>query len=151
MPSKRKLKVELINDNDLNVDYDTGTDIFTELESSETNLDQSSKSAKTDGLDIIKIQDKTMDQPSSSSVDVIGCRDVILEANFDKLDQVIAKCVGLAEKCIADNTNQDSNEVFGKYMASLVRELPNEKRMKVRFEIIQFAGKLIANEMNNFK
>lgn len=75
-------------------------------------------------------------------------RDIILEANFDKLEQVIAKCVNLAEKCMAEYSNQDSNEVFGKFVASLVRDLPADRRMKVQFEIIQFTGQLVRREVN---
>lgn len=75
-------------------------------------------------------------------------RDIILEANFDKLEQVIAKCVNLAEKCMSEYSNQDSNEVFGKFVASLVRDLPPDRRMEVQFEIIQFTGQLVRRELN---
>lgn len=72
-----------------------------------------------------------------------------LGTNLEKLESVITKCVELAEKCVVNCTNQDSNEVFGKFIASMVRELPTEKRMKARFEVIQFTGDLISKLMNS--
>lgn len=70
------------------------------------------------------------------------------ETSFDglkKLENVIERCVQLVEKCISQNNHkQDSNEVFGNYVSSMVRELPADKRNVARVEILQFTGDLIA-------
>lgn len=144
---KKKLKIEIIQAiRNTSVDKSTSEneeEIFTEIatpEPVETAPECSDK--QTDTVEILNKSEP------NDTIDSNRSRDIILEANFDKLEQVIAKCVNLAEKCMAEYSNQDSNEVFGKFVASLVRDLPMERRMKVQFEIIQFTGQLVRRELN---
>lgn len=69
-----------------------------------------------------------------------------------KLESVIERCVQLVEKCITQNSlKKDSNEIFGNFVSSMVRELPIEKRIAARVEILQFTGDLIARLSNDTK
>lgn len=126
-------------------------EIFTEIETPdvvETTTEICDKPADT--VEILKEAEPndTIDSSRNGRCVDRDRGDIILEANFDKLEQVIAKCVNLAEKCMAEYSSQDSNEVFGKFVASLVRDLPADRRMKVQFEIIQFTGQLVRRELN---
>lgn len=125
--------------------HENDEEIFTEIEMPEpveTIAECADKQADTVEI----LNSSRVEANDNDTVDLNRSRDIILEANFDKLEQVIAKCVNLAEKCMAEYSNQDSNEVFGKFVASLVRDLPPERRMKVQFEIIQFTGQLVRRE-----
>lgn len=150
---KKKLKIEFIHDITDDKIESENEEIFTEIETPdviETTTSTTEICDKpTDTVEILKendVNDTIASNRSGRCVD--RDRDIILEANFDKLEQVIAKCVNLAEKCMAEYSNQDSNEVFGKFVASLVRDLPPDRRMKVQFEIIQFTGQLVRRELN---
>lgn len=71
-----------------------------------------------------------------------------------KLENVIERCVQLVEKCISQNNHKqaaDSNEIFGNFVSTMVRELPAGKRMIARVEILQFTGELIARLSNETK
>lgn len=169
IPKKPLLKREEYDDlnsiefehNQHETEYDDGdAEILTELEfadAADTSIeiiDANNKAEKTvEILDSEKVNNDENIEGNTSGAQIVSndksaaCRDVVLEANFDKLEQVIGKCVALAEQCISSCANQDSNEVFGKFVASMVKELPLEKRMKARFDIIQFTGDLIAKAM----
>lgn len=170
-PLKAKLKHEAYHDMDT-IEYQNETEyvdgegdgegeLLTELEFAEvadTSNEINNGNKVVKGVEIIveKVNnDESIDRNTSGAQIALNndklttCRDVVLEANFDKLEQVIGKCVSLAEKCMANSANQDSNEVFGKFIASMVKELPIEKRMRARFEIIQYTGDLIARASNN--
>ncbi|KAJ6640602.1 hypothetical protein Bhyg_05533 [Pseudolycoriella hygida] len=144
---KKKLKIELIQESDDKIE-NQDEEIFTEIDMPdvvETTAQICDKS--TDDVEILKDTEPNDSIESNRNGRCVD-RDIILEANFDKLEQVIEKCVNLAEKCIAEHSNQDSNEVFGKFIASLIRDLPQDRRMKVQFEIIQFTGQLVRRESN---
>lgn len=147
---KKKLKIEIIHDTSDDKIVSENDEIFTEIETPEiveTTAEICDKA--TDTVEILKDTEpiETIDSNRNGRC-VDRDRDIILEANFDKLEQVIAKCVNLAEKCMAEYSNQDSNEVFGKFVASLVRDLPPDRRMKIQFEIIQFTGQLVTKELS---
>lgn len=131
------------NDEEIFTEIETPDDAVELTTTTRTTVESCDK--PTDTVEILKeIEPNDTIESSRSGRD----RDIILEANFDKLEQVIAKCVNLAEKCMAEYSNQDSNEVFGKFVASLVRDLPPDRRMNVQFEIIQFTGQLVRKELN---
>lgn len=67
--------------------------------------------------------------------------------SFKLLETTIEKCVNLTEKFISEQQQKDSYEIFGKYIASLIRELPAEKTLKIRTEILQYTSELIAKEL----
>lgn len=116
-------------------------------------MDSIFKSQKSDEetVEILQIVDKPVLKPQSEEITSKLAKETIISApqlpNFEKLEMVIGNCVRLAERCIADNTNLDSSEMFGKYIASLVRELPTaEKRTQVQFDILQFTSNIVARE-----
>lgn len=146
---KKKLKIEIIQETAEDKVVGGNEEIFTEIETDEVIEEAEICDKATDTVEILKeveVNDSIDSNRSGRCVD--RDREIILEANFDKLEQVIAKCVNLAEKCMTDHSNQDSNEVFGKFVASLVRDIPPDRRMKVQFEIIQFTGQLVRKELN---
>lgn len=71
-------------------------------------------------------------------------------SSLDRIEKMIGKCARSVERCMNATAvaSSDSNEVFGKYVASLIRDLPVEKRLRVRFEILEFTSKIIEKEMN---
>lgn len=141
---KKKLKIEIIQDDKIASENE---EIFTEIETADIVETTAICDKTADTVEILK-ETELNDTIESNRSGRDRHRDIILEANFDKLEQVIGKCVDLAEKCMAEHTNQDSNEVFGKFVASLVRDLPPDRRMKAQFEIIQFTGQLVSRELN---
>lgn len=157
---KKKLKIEILHDtSDDKMIVSENEEIFTEIETPDiiettiasTTLTEICDKQSTDHqVEILKETEPndTIESNRNGRCVDRDRGDIILEANFDKLEQVIAKCVNLAEKCMAEYSNQDSNEVFGKFVASLVRDLPPDRRMKVQFEIIQFTGQLVRRELN---
>lgn len=165
--TKRRLKIELPNVSDkqqrgseiMTTTYSADADsaeMLTDLESQTTEtMDSMLKSQKSDEdtVEILEIVDKPVLPPETEGITSKLAKETKISSllppqlpNFDKLETVIGNCVRLAERCIADNTNLDSSEMFGKYIASLVRELPAEKRTQVQFDILQFTSNIVAKE-----
>lgn len=72
-----------------------------------------------------------------------------IENQLVKLEQFLSNCVRLVDRYTMENVSADSNDVFGKYIASLIRELPAERRIKIRLNILQYTSELIAKETPN--
>lgn len=166
----RRLKIELPNVNDkhrrdietMNTTYTVDADsaeMFSDLETTQT-MDSVLKSQKSDDetVEILEIVDKPV---LAAELEVVITSKLEKETklsssslpqlpSFDKLETVIGNCVRLAERCIADNTNLDSSEMFGKYIASLVRELPADKRTQIQFDILQFTSNIVAKEKKRY-
>lgn len=166
---RRRLKIELPNvtvkqrrGSEILTTYLVDSDsagVFPDMESQTTTqtLDSVPKSQKSDEeiVEILEIVDKPILPPKSELIPSKLAKGQPIEPsssppphlpNFDKLETVIGNCVRLAERCIADNTNLDSSEMFGKYIASLVRELPANKRTNVQFDILQFTSNIVDKE-----
>lgn len=169
-PQKRKLKIEIYSEQDSNEEYTNEpitTEIFTELEPNEivpeslTITKENQQQAMNESLQMYKTNEKIATQSkkqtnlsetdNSIAVSLAAAVDKpeidSFGTNIDKLTEVIGKCIGLAEKCIVENSTPDSSTVFGKFIASLVLELPPEKRMQARLNILKFTGDLINKEM----
>lgn len=161
---RRRLKIELPNDDDkqrignevMTTTFSDSAGIFPDLENQITQtMDSVLKSQKSDEetVEILEIVDKPILTPESVEIPSKLAKEIIMPPlsppqlpNFDKLETVIGNCVRLAERCIADNTNLDSSEMFGKYISSLVRELPVEKRTHIQFDILQYTSTIIDKE-----
>lgn len=68
---------------------------------------------------------------------------VDLNVNTERLQNAISKCVSMAEKCAQRQRSQDPDEVFGTLIASMVRELPAERRRSARVRILDVVGDLL--------
>lgn len=94
---------------------------------------------------IIPAVEPTPSAPPSSTIDSSSTFD-----GLAKLDKVIERCVQLVDKCIAQNSQKpDSIAIFGNFVSSMVRELPADKQMLARVEILQFTGDLITRLSND--
>lgn len=72
---------------------------------------------------------------------------VNIDNQLVKIEQFLSNCVRLVDRFATENASADSNDIFGKYIASMVRELPAERRIKIRMDILQYTSQLIAKEM----
>lgn len=164
-PPKQKFKLDEYNADSIvyqPIDDDEHSEIFAELELTDAGTFVEAASAdnkQSQSTEVLKVEDRIVSDSNNVSRDLqevlpsgetlsVGRDMGSLGTSLDKLESVITKCVELAEKCVVNCANQDSNEVFGKFIASMVRELPPEKRMKARFDIIQFTGDLISKLVN---
>lgn len=138
--NKKKFKIEVFNEQ--------GSEVFNEFAEVETNakgdvLNNCDKSnTETGQIEVIEVREPQLECKNIMSRELSAT----LDANMIKLEQVVLKCVHLAERSIIENSHTDSNESFGKYIASLVRELPVDKRVRAQFNILQYATELIRKE-----
>lgn len=145
---KKKMKIEQqeFEESQSSVAYnEDDAEIFTELEPTELDEIQEQQQQQKEQHEQQSSQTKILEVQNieEENKQTEQCREVVLEANFDKLEQVIDKCVNLAEKCIAKSKGRDATELFGDYIAAMVRELPQEKQLKVRTNILQYTSELI--------
>lgn len=82
-----------------------------------------------------------------SSADVIKTIKELLEQHETKLESTLNKCSKTLED-VAGKQSNDSFDLFGKYLASLIRELPIDKRTEARFEILKYAEETVAKFQN---
>lgn len=135
--NNKKFKIEVFNEHGTNV-FNEFTDVD-EIEKTNGNrkIDTSSNQ-----IELIEVKEATVD----CSVDTARRIDINFESNLSKLEQVLIKCAHMVERTMLENSNCDSTDIFGKYIASLVRELPLEKRVKIQFNILQYATEAIRKE-----
>lgn len=75
----------------------------------------------------------------------VGCQiNQIQAVDFASLERTVGQCIRLAEECAARQRSQDPDEVFGTLIASMVRELPAERRRSARVQILELTGDLLA-------
>lgn len=139
--SKKKFKIEVINEQG-------AAEVFNEFAELETNtkgdvIDNCDKLGTEAGqIEVIEVKEAQLECKDMTSRELSAT----LEANIMKLEQGVMKCVHLAERSIMENSHTDSNDSFGKYIASLVRELPVERRVRAQFNILQYATEIIRKE-----
>lgn len=139
--SKKKFKIEVVNEQD--------AEMVTEIAELETvhkddSLPGCDKISSTAGqIEVIELKEAQIECRGSSSLHRL---DASLDTNLIKLEQIVLKCVHVAERSLTENAHSDSNDNFGKYIASLVRELPLDKRVRAQFNILQYATELIGRE-----
>lgn len=137
--NKKKFKIEVISEQ--------GTEVFNEF----TEVDEIEKAdnvvhkvgTPSRQIELIELKEASVGCGDDSSTRRI---DASLESNLGKLEQVLVKCVHMVEKTMLETLHTDSTDTFGKYIASLVRELPLDKRVKVQFNILQYATEVIRKE-----
>lgn len=150
-PKKKKFNIEVVTDNGTTTVYEDA-DLFNDASEQKTIikdaeivvLEESHHRAKqsTPQIEIIDVKE-TMLKTSSTS----GSSDT--DESILKIERILTRFTQSLERLSAANAvPSDSNDAFGRYIASMVRELPAHKRMKMRLSILQYATELIASETN---
>lgn len=153
---KKKFKIEVVSEQ--------GTEIYNDNDLfGVTDVDNHPESASKD-CEIVVLEKNGCSSQISPQIEVIELKEVNelkaaavdaksisvnIENQLMKLEQFLSNCVRLVDRYAAENASADSNDVFGKYIASMVRELPAERRIKIRMEILQYTSELIAKELPN--
>lgn len=162
---KRKMKIEIINDESDSTDdkaEEEPSNVSVEIaaehlenpqpDTKSLKLDTSNNtmetSKTTNGIEPI-LGVSTMEPAAISAMSAVVSHvastpptQTIID--FGRLESVISQCVGFAEKCALRQRTQDPDEVFGTLIASMVRELPIERRRSARVQILEMAGDLLA-------
>lgn len=139
--TKKKFKFEVVNEQ--------GSEVLTEIaEIDTTHKDDSLQTCdKNDSsaadIEVIEVKETQLECKDTCALQRL---DASLDTNLIKLEQIVLKCVHLAERSVTENAHTDSNDSFGKYIASLVRELPVDKRVRAQFNILQYATEMIRKE-----
>lgn len=150
---KKKFKIEVVseqgteiyNDNDLFAVADADQPELGGKDCEIVVLEKSGSSQISPQIEVIELKEAN-EFKVASAVDAKTISATI-ENQLVKLEQLLSNCVRLVDRYAMDNTSADSNDVFGKYIASMVRELPAERRMKIRMNILQYTSELIAKEL----
>lgn len=135
---KKKFNIEVVSD--------SGTTVYEEQEL----FSECDRKALIKDAEIVVLEESRAKQ-STPQIEIIDVKDTIkcseTDENIHKIERMLSSFVHSLERLnVESNTASDSNDAFGKYIASMVRELPAHKRIKVRLNILQYATELIANE-----
>lgn len=63
--------------------------------------------------------------------------------DFSGLERAIGQCINLADQCSKRQRCQDPDEVFGTLIASMVRELPVDRRRGARVQILELVSEVL--------
>lgn len=151
---KKKFNIEVVSDNGTTTVYSEDSDLFTESEQKSiikdaeiVVLDENHRAKQsTPQIEIIDIKDTTT--TATTTLNTSSCD---TDENIHKIERILMRFTQSLERLNAGDIAvppSDSNDAFGKYIASMVRELPAHKRMKIRLNILQYATELIASETN---
>lgn len=143
--SKKKFNIEVISESGTTI-YDN-SEIFSDASELKSSIKDTDivvlEKAENSQIEVIEVKESVKSETTKASNDI--------DDFYEKIERILSKHVQSTEqKCIAENFTFDSNDAFGKYIASMVRELPSEKRMKIRLNILQYATELISNSTNTF-
>lgn len=134
---KKKFNIEVVSDG--------GTTVYEDRELF-NGIDQK---AINENADIVVLEESRAKQ-STPQIEIIDVKEAIkctdTDEHFLKIERTLSNFAHTIERLNIENTASDSNDAFGKYIASMIRELPTHKRMKIRLNILQYASELIAGE-----
>lgn len=129
--TKRKINIELLNERAPVIDEEQFVENESLIKDADIFVLEESR-PKTPQIEIINLKET----PKTSD----------MEENINKIERVLSNFTHSIERLSVANSAPDSNDAFGKYIASMVRELPAHKRLKVRLNILRYASELIASE-----
>lgn len=138
---KKKFNIEVVSDD--------GTTVYENQEL----FSESDQKALIKDAEIVVLEESRTKQ-STPQIEIIDVKEATIKSgetdeNIQKIERILSTFVHSLERMHTENSSGvafDSNDAFGKYIASMVRELPAHKRIKVRLNILQYATELIANE-----
>lgn len=140
--SKKKFNIEVISESGTTI-YDD-SEIFSDSSEQKSLIKDTEivvlDKAETSQIEVIEVKESVKSETSRASND--------FDDFIKKIEQILSKHMHSNEPS-TENLTFDSNDAFGKYIASMVRELPSEKRMKIRLNILQYATELISKEGSN--
>lgn len=135
---KKRFNIEVVSD--------SGTTVYNEQDL----FDETERKATTIKDAEIVVLDECRAKQSTPQIEIIDVKESIKSNDTDesilKIERLLINFVHSLERLNIEHNAGDSNDAFGKYVASMVRELPASKRMKVRLNILQYATELIASE-----
>lgn len=147
-PKKKKFNIEVVSDNGTTTVYED-TDLFNDASEQKTIIKDA---------EIVVLEENHRAKQSTPQIEIIDVKETILKTSGSgsdtddsilKIEQILTRFTQSLERLNAANAvPSDSNDAFGRYIASMVRELPAHKRMKMRLSILQYATELIASETN---
>lgn len=138
---KKKINIEVVSDN--------GTTVYEEQDL----FNESDQKALIKDAEIVVI-DESRIKSSTPQIEIIDVKETtksneMTDENILKIERILTNFSHSLERLNFEHTASDSNDAFGKYIASMIRELPAHKRMKIRLNILQHASELIANELGS--
>lgn len=139
---KKKFNIEVVSDSGTTVYEDP--ELFNELD----------QKAIIKDAEIVVVEESRT-KTSTPQIEIIDVKEANvkssneLDENVLKIERILTNFTHSLERLNFAHTASDSNDAFGKYMASMIREIPVHKRMKVRLNILQYATELIANEISS--
>lgn len=152
--NEKKFKIEVISDNGTEIidtyterDFVEAEDKTGEKETEILVLDEDITEPSTDHqIEVIEMNET----PSQTNGDTLKLQssDPDIDTNIGKIEKFLNNCVNQIERYNAECCASDTNAAFGKLIASMVRELPAEKHLQIRLNILQYASELIAKESN---
>lgn len=135
--AKKKFKFEVVNE-------EGSVTEIAELDAShKEDSSQGGDKISSAAIEVIEVKESQIDCKNSCAFQHLNTS---LDTNLIKLEQIVLKCVHMAERSMTENAYTDSNDSFGKYIAALVRELPVDKRVRAQFNILQYATEMIHKE-----
>lgn len=135
--AKKKFNIEVVSEDGTTVYEDQ--ELFTESDQ---------KTIIKDAEIVVLEENRT--KQSTPQIEIIDVKESLKSNDSDeqiqKIERFLTSFAHTIERLNIENCAADSNDAFGKYIASMIRELPIHKRMKIRLNILQYASELIANE-----
>lgn len=145
--SKKKFNIEVISESGTTIFNDT--ELFSDTEQKAAIHDPSVvilEKNEQSQIEVIEVKDTTKSEVEDA------VKDYDFNKFFNKIEQFMLNFSHLNERYNnMEPTKGDSNDAFGKYIASMIRELPSDKHMKIRLNILQYATELISNEAHRAK
>lgn len=145
---KNKFQIEVVSEKGTDIYNDNDLFAVAELPGKEcelVELENTGTGQNSPQIEVIELKEAN-ELKADAAVDAKSVS-VNIENQLLKLEQFVSNCARMVDRYAMENASADSNDVFGKYIASMIRELPVERRMKIRMNILQYTSELIAKEM----
>lgn len=138
--TKKKFNIEVVSED--------GTTVYEDREL----FNETDQKTIIKDAEIIVLEENRAKQ-STPQIEIIDVKESLksndIDENLQKIERFLTSFTQTIERINIENSATDSNDAFGKYIASMIRELPTHKRMKVRLNILQYASELITNETSS--
>lgn len=155
---EKKFKIEVISDNGTAIidtyserDFVDADDKAGEKSAEIIVLNEDALDATDHQIEVIELGDAPAKPHASTDLANKSQPTHDIDNNIGKIEKFLNNCVNQIERYNAECCASDTNAAFGKLIASMVRELPAEKHLQTRLNILQYASELIAKESNYTK
>lgn len=155
---EKKFKIEVISDNGTAIidTYSERDFIVADDKAGEKNADilvlnEDVLESTNHQIEVIELGEASSKPHASTDINNKSQSTPDIDNNIGKIEKFLNNCVNQIERYNAESCTSDTNAAFGKLIASMVRELPVEKHLQIRLDILQYASELIAKESNYTK